>query len=408
MTETANKQGFTTQVFDFKEDLHEDLLTLNMGPQHPSTHGVLRIVLTLDGEIVVHAEPVVGYLHRGKEKMAENLTYLQFIPHTDRLDYLAPLINNVAYCLTVEKLCGLTVPPRGEAIRVIVMELMRIMSHLIYIGTTALDIGAASIFFHSFKERETLYDIIDRITGQRMNNSFVRPGGVGNDIDAKAIAAIKAFVAEFPTRIAEYEHLLTGNRIWWSRNRDVGVISKADALALSLSGPNLRGSGIDHDLRQKAPYCGYERYDFDVPVGTVGDCYDRYLVRMEEMRQSTRILQQAVDKLPKGEIYAEDRRYVMPPKERVFDSMEELIFQFKVVTDMKVPRGEAYSAVEASKGELGFYLVSRGENKPHRCHIRSPSFINLQALPPLAKGRYMSDLVAIIGSLDFVMGECDR
>jgi NADH-quinone oxidoreductase subunit D len=408
MTETANKQGYTTQVFDFAEDLHEDLLTLNMGPQHPSTHGVLRIVLTLDGEIVVHAEPVVGYLHRGKEKMAENLTYLQFIPHTDRLDYLAPQINNVAFCAAIEQLCGLTIPPRGQAIRVVIMELMRIMSHLIYIGTTALDIGAASIFFHSFKERESLYDIIDRITGQRMNNSFIRPGGVGNDIDSEAIAAIRAFTAQFPTRVSEYEKLLTGNRIWWERNRDIGVITKEQALAWSLTGPILRASGVEHDLRQKSPYCGYERYDFDIPVGTVGDCYDRYLVRMEEMRQSTRIIVQAVDQLPKGEIYAEDRRYVMPPKERVFDSMEELIFQFKVVTDMKVPRGETYFALEAAKGELGFYLVSRGENKPHRCHIRSPSFINLQALPFLAKGRYVSDLVAIIGSLDFVMGEVDR
>jgi NADH-quinone oxidoreductase subunit D len=404
----ATKQGFTKRVFDWGEDLHEDLLTLNMGPQHPSTHGVLRIVLTLDGEIIVHAEPVVGYLHRAKEKMAENLTYLQFIPHTDRLDYLAPQINNVAMCLAVEKLCGLTVPPRGQAIRVVISELMRIMSHLIYIGTTALDIGAATVFFHAFREREQIYDIIDRITGQRMNNSFIRVGGVGNDIDDVAIAAVRDFTKSFPVRVDEYETLLTKNRIWWERNRDIGVITKEQAFALSLTGPILRASGVEHDLRRRQPYLGYEQYDFEIPVGAVGDCYDRYLVRIEEMRQSNSILVQALDKLPAGEVYVEDRRYVMPPKERVFDSMEELIYQFKVVTDMKVPAGEVYSAVEGTKGELGFYIVSRGENKPHRLHVRSPSFINLQALPELAQGRYVSDLVAIIGSLDFVMGEVDR
>jgi NADH-quinone oxidoreductase subunit D len=405
---TPSRQGFTKRVFDWGEDLHEDLLTLNMGPQHPSTHGVLRIVLTLDGEVIVHAEPVVGYLHRAKEKMAENLTYLQFLPHTDRLDYLAPQINNVAMCLAVEKLCGLTVPPRGAAIRVVVSELMRIMSHLIYLGTTALDIGAATVFFHAFREREQIYDIIDRITGQRMNNSFIRVGGVGNDIDGVAIAAVRDFTKSFPARVDEYEKLLTKNRIWWERNRDIGVITKEQALALSLTGPILRACGVEHDLRRTQPYLGYENYDFEIPVGGVGDCYDRYLVRIEEMRQSNRILEQAVAQLPPGEIYVEDRRYVMPPKERVLDSMEELIYQFKVVTDMRVPAGEVYSALEAAKGELGFYVVSRGDSKAHRLHVRSPSFINLQALAPLARGRYVSDLVAIIGSLDFVMGEVDR
>jgi len=389
-------------------ELHEDLMTLNMGPQHPATHGVLRVVLTMDGEVILDAEPVVGYLHRGKEKMAEHLTYFQYIPHTDRLDYLAPQINNVAYCLTVEKLCGFEVPPRAAAIRLILMEMMRIMSHLIYVGTTALDIGAATIFFHSFREREDLYDLVDKITGQRMNNAYIRIGGVGNDIDADTLAGIRKFVDAFPERVDEYERLLTNNRIWWNRNRDVGILSREDALSLNVTGPVLRGSGVEHDLRRAEPYSGYENYDFEVPVGTTGDCFDRYLVRLEEMRQSTRILSQALDKLPAGEVYAEDRRFVLPPKEKVFSSMEELIYQFKVVTEMAVPRGEVYHAVEAAKGELGFYLV--GDNGPlaHRLHIRSPSFINIQAIPLLAPGGFISDLVAIIGSLDFVMGECDR
>ncbi len=391
---------------EFGQELHEDLLVLNMGPQHPSTHGVLRLVLTLDGELVVDAEPVVGYLHRGKEKMAESLVYFQYIPHTDRLDYLAPQINNVAFCLAVERACGIEVPPRAQAIRVILMEMMRMMSHLIYIGTTALDIGAASVFFHAFREREDLYDLVDAVTGQRMNNAYIRIGGVGNDIPADILAGIAEFAERFPGKVDEYERLLTNNRIWWERNRDIGVIEADEAVALSLTGPNLRGSGVEHDLRRVEPYCGYERYDFDVPVGSVGDCYDRYLVRMEEMRQSAAIVRQAVSSLPPGEIYAEDRRFVLPPKERVFTSMEELIHQFEVVANMKVPRGELYSAVEAAKGELGFYLVDGP--RPHRLHIRSPSFINLQALPKMARGRYVSDLVAIIGSLDFVMGECDR
>ncbi|MEZ5988506.1 MAG: NADH dehydrogenase (quinone) subunit D [Planctomycetota bacterium] len=383
-------------------------MTLNMGPQHPSTHGVLRLVLTLDGEIVLDAEPVIGYLHRAKEKMAEHLTYFQYIPHTDRLDYLAPQINNVGFCLAVERLAGIDVPARGQAIRVIVMELMRIMGHLIYLGTTALDIGAASMFFYTFREREDLYDIVDSITGQRMNNSFIRIGGVGNDIPEPTIAAIKDFVARFPAVVDEYEKLLTSNRIWWERNRDIGVLDVDLALGLNLTGPILRGSGVAYDVRRAAPYCGYDRYDFEVPVGSVGDAYDRYLCRVEELRQSARIVAQAVEQLPAGEIYAEDRRFVLPPKEKVFSSMEELIYQFKVVTEMRVPRGEVYQAVEGSKGELGFYLCGDDGPHAHRLHVRAPSFHNIQAIPWLARGCYVADLVAIIGSLDFVMGECDR
>ncbi|MFQ5506991.1 MAG: NADH dehydrogenase (quinone) subunit D [Planctomycetota bacterium] len=383
-------------------------MTLNMGPQHPSTHGVLRIVLTMDGEVILDAEPVVGYLHRGKEKMGEHLRFFQYIPHTDRLDYLAPQINNVAFCKAVEQLCGIEIPPRAQAIRVMLMEMMRIMSHLIYIGTTALDLGAASIFFHSFREREDLYDLVDAITGQRMNNAYIRIGGVGNDIDGETLQGVKSFAEDFPRMVAEYEKLLTKNKIWWNRNRGIGVITPELALGLNLTGPVLRGSGVEHDLRRSEPYCGYEHYDFEVPVGTAWDCFDRYLVRMEEMRQSASIIRQALDSLPGGEVVAEDRRFVLPPKEKVFSSMEELIYQFKVVTDMNVPRGEVYSAVEAAKGELGFYIVGKDGPLAHRLHIRAPSFVNLQAIPALARGCYVSDLVAIIGSLDFVMGECDR
>ncbi len=364
--------------------------------------------LTLDGEVVVDAEPVVGYLHRGKEKMAESLSYFQYIPHTDRLDYLGPQINNVAYCQTVEKLAGLEVPARAQAIRVILMEMMRLTSHLIYIGTTALDIGAASIFFYTFREREDLLDLVDQITGQRMNNAYIRIGGVGNDIPGETLKRVREFAERMDARVDEYEKLLTDNKIWWDRNRDVGILSKEDALSLGLTGPILRASGVEFDLRRAEPYSGYENYDFEIPVGSVGDCYDRYLVRIEEMRQSARIMLQAIDKLPSGELYAEDRRFVLPPKEKTFSMMEELIHQFKVVTEMKVPRGEIYSAVEASKGELGFYLVGDDGPHAHRLHIRSPSFMNIQAIPSLAKGVYISDLVAIIGSLDFVMGECDR
>lgn len=393
---------------EFGQELHEDLMTVNMGPQHPSTHGVLRIVLTLDGELIVDAEPVIGYLHRGKEKMAETLRFFQYIPHTDRLDYLAPQINNVAFCQTVEKAAGLEVPPRAQAIRVILMELMRIMGHLIYVGTTPLDIGAASMFFFAFREREDLYDIVDSITGQRMNNSYIRIGGVGNEIPDATVKAITEFVDGFPAKVDNFEKLLTGNKIWWDRNRDIGVLTADEAIGLSLTGPILRGCGIEHDVRKLAPYSGYENYDFDIPVGEVGDCFDRYLVRMEELRQSARIISQAIRNLPKGDIYAEDRRFVLPPKEKVFSSMEELIYQFEVVANMKVPRGEVYSAVEATKGELGFYLVSDDGPRAHRLHVRSPSLLNIQALKTLARGRYISDLVAIIGSLDFVMGECDR
>jgi len=392
------------------DPLHGELMKLNMGPQHPATHGVLRLVMTLDGETMVDVDPVVGYLHRGKEKTCETLGWHKFFPHTDRLDYVQSLANNVGYALALEKLAGIEAPPRAQVIRVLICELSRIMAHLIYISSVSIDLGAVTIFFLMFKERERLYDILDAYTGHRMNNTYVRIGGVYADVDERVTAGARTFLDTFPGLLGEVEKLLTRNRIWVDRNRDVGLIPREQALALSLTGPALRGSGVEHDLRRAQPYCGYEQYDFDIPVGSVGDCYDRYLVRMEEMRQSVRICRQALDKLQhvKGDVLLEDRRFVLPPKGRVHESMEELIYQFKIVTDLRLPRGAAYHAIEAAKGELGFYVVSDGSSRPLRCHIRAPGLMNIQALPMMAQGRLFSDMVSLIGSMDFVMGEVDR
>ncbi len=410
----------TTQTFEYApgaEDAAADdpvrgeLMELNMGPQHPATHGVLRLRIDLDGETMRNVEPVVGYLHRGKEKTCESLGWAKFFPHTDRLDYVQPLMNNIGYALALEKLAGLEVPERGQIIRVLLMEISRIAAHLIYLGTTGIDLGAVTIFFHSFKEREKIYSILDAYTGHRMNNTYVRIGGVFADVDEAIERLVRDFLDEFPGDLDNYEKMLTGNRIWYDRNRDVGLLTREQALAWSLTGPNLRASGVEHDLRKAEPYSGYESYDFDVPIGTVGDCYDRYLVRIEEMRQSVHIARQALDRLREtrgGEFLAEDRRYVLPPKDKVHTSMEELIFQFKIVTDLQLPRGEAYHGIESSKGELGFYVVSDGTSQPVRCHIRAPGLYNVQVIPLLAEGRLLSDMVAVIGSLDFVMGEVDR
>jgi NADH-quinone oxidoreductase subunit D len=321
-----------------------------------------------------------------------------------------PLMNNIGYALAIEKLAGLEAPPRAQVIRVLLMELSRIMGHLIYLGTQSIDLGAVTIFFYAFKEREKLYEIVDAYTGHRMNNTYVRIGGVYADVDEKVERIIEEFLVEFPKGLDDMDKLLTRNRIWNDRNRGIGVISREDALAMSLTGPVLRGSGVEWDLRRAQPYCGYESYDFDVPTGASGDCYDRYLVRLEEMRQSCRIVRQALDRLKtiKGDVLAEDRRFVLPPKDLVHKSMEELIFQFKVVTDLRLPKGQSYRGIESSKGELGFFVASDGSSKPLRCHIRAPGLMNIQALPMLAKGRLFSDMVSLIGSMDFVMGEVDR
>lgn len=399
------------QELDGDDPLHGELLQLNMGPQHPATHGVLRIKIALDGETIHEIEPVVGYLHRGKEKTCESLGWRKFFVHTDRLDYVQPLINNIAYAQALEKLGGIHVPERGEIIRVLLCEMSRIGAHLIYLATTGIDLGAVTMFFFCFKERETLYSLLDAYTGHRMNNTYVRIGGVYADVDERVQAEIEKWIDHFPKAVDEFEKMLTGNRIWYDRNHRIGVVTKEQALAWSLTGPNLRGSGFDFDLRKRQPYSGYERYEFDVPVGTQGDCYDRYLVRVEEMRQSARIVKQALRLLKQtqgGEFLAEDRRYVLPPKERVRSSMEELIHQFKIITDMALPKGEAYHGHESSKGELGFFVASDGTSNPLRCHIRAPGLMNVQAIPMISRGRLFSDMVSLIGSLDFVMGEVDR
>lgn len=411
MSETRILELPVIPELDRDDPMAGELMTLNMGPSHPATHGVLRLKLTVDGETALRIEPVVGYLHRGKEKACESLGWRQFFVHTDRLDYLQPMINNVGFALALEKLAGIEIPERAQVIRVLMMELSRIMSHLIALGVSAMDLGAVTMFFLTFSEREKIYDILDLYTGHRMNNTYIRMGGVYADVGDEVIAATREFLAGFPKRVDEWEGLLTGNRIWHKRNKGIGVMTGEEAQLWGMTGPNLRGSGVAFDLRKDEPYSGYETYDFEVPVGSVGDAFDRYLVRVEEMRQSARICSQALDRLERtkgAEFLAEDRHYVLPPKHLVHTSMEELIHQFKIVTDLALPAGEAYGAVESSKGELGFYIVSDGTSGPVRCHIRSPSFMSVQVIPFLGEGCLISDVVAVVSSVDFVMGECDR
>ncbi len=391
------------------EDMLGEKLILNMGPSHPATHGVLRLVLELDGEMITKVTPHVGYLHRGDEKIAETMQYNQFVPYTDRLDYLAPLANNVAYALAVEKLMGWELPPRGKAIRVIGCEMARISSHLLGLGAFALDMGAMTVFLYTFTEREKLYNLFELLTGARFTTSYTRVGGQTRDLPEGFIAQLRDFLKQFIPRLDETDSLLNRNRIFVDRTRDVGVITKEMAIDYGITGPNLRGCGIDHDLRKKHPYLDYQNYDFDIPVGTVGDCYDRYLVRIEEMRQSVRILEQALDKLPDGPINVADAKNFPPPKTTVLTKMEELIHHFIIHTEgVDAPPGEIYSGAENPKGELGFYIRSRGGGTPHRLKIRAPSFVNLSVLPAMMPGHMMSDVVAILGSLDFVMGEADR
>jgi len=391
------------------EDLVGEKLVLNMGPSHPATHGVLRIVLELDGEIITKADPDVGFLHRGDEKIAENMQYNQFIPYTDRLDYLAPLANNVAYALAVEKLMDWELPARGKAIRTICCEMARISAHLLGIGAYAMDVGAMTVFLYTFTQRETIYNLCELLTGARFTTSYTRVGGQIRDLPDDFTNQLSAFCDEFLPALDEIDTLLSRNKIFLDRTKDIGVISKEDAIAWGLSGPNLRGSGVDHDLRKVNPYLDYERYDFDIPIGEHGDCYDRYAVRMEEMRQSVSILRQAIKGLPDGPINVADSKQLLPDKERVLMSMEELIHHFILVTEgLDAPEGEIYFGAENPKGELGFYINSKGGGVPYRLKIRAPSFVNLSILSTLLPGNMMSDTVAILGSLDFVMGECDR
>ena len=385
-------------------------MALNVGPSHPTTHGVLRLMMELDGDVITRCEPVLGYLHRGDEKIAENMTYNQFVPYTDRLDYLSPLANNVAYAIAVERVAGIELPERCEAIRVLVCEMARISSHLLGMGVFGMDAGAWTPFMYTFTEREKLYTLFEELTGARFTTSYTRIGGVARDIPEGWLERVTKFCENLPKAIDEVEKLLTRNRIFLDRTEGIGEVSKEDAIAYGFTGPNLRASGIDLDLRKDKPYSGYEKYDFDVPIGTRGDCYDRYLVRIEEVRQSLRIIKQVIDNFPSGLWYAEDARKIFaPPKEKILTSMEELIQNFMIVTEgPQIPEGEVYFEAENPKGALGFYVVSKGGGVPYRLKIRAPSFCNLSILEKMVPGHMLSDITVILGSLDFVMGECDR
>jgi len=386
-------------------------LVLNMGPSHPATHGVLRLLIELDGEVITRAVPDIGYLHRGDEKIAENMTYTQFIPYTDRLDYLAPLANNVAYALAVEKLLGIhdKLPERCQYIRVMCCELARISSHLLGLGAFAMDTGALTVFMYCFTQRESIYNLIESLTGARFTTSYTRIGGLSRDLPDGWLENVRKFLPECRKAADEIDRLLTRNKIFIDRTKDVGVISAYDAVEYGLTGPNLRGSGVEFDLRKNHPYLCYQRLEFDVPVGGEGDCYDRYLVRLREILESCRILDQCIAQMPAGPINVDDPKIVLPKKSGVLTKMEELIHQFILVTEgMNVPPGETYFEAENPKGQLGFYICSKGGGVPHRLKIRAPSFCNLSILPHLMPGNMLSDTVAILGSLDFVMGECDR
>ncbi len=386
-----------------------ETMLLNMGPQHPSTHGVLRLLLELDGETVLNAIPDIGFLHTGVEKNMEAKTYQKAEVMTDRLDYLNTVGNNLAYCLAVEKLVGLDVPERAQALRVILSELQRIASHMVWLGTSALDLAAMSDFMYCFREREMIMDILELVSGQRMMTTYIRPGGVWRDVPVEFEAAVRNFIKILPNRIDQYESLLTKNPLFIDRTAGIGVISAVDAVNWGLTGSTLRGSGVNYDIRKFAPYSGYEQYDFEVPLRTEGDVRARYIVRVGEMRQSIRIIQQAMDKLPMGPVRSNNYKFVPPPRSQIGTSMEALIHHFKLWTaGFDAPKGSVYSAVESSRGELGVYLESDGGPKPFRVHFRPPSMDNLQVLPVMAKGFLVADLVAIIGSVDIVLGDIDR
>jgi NADH-quinone oxidoreductase subunit D len=384
-------------------------MLINIGPQHPATHGVLRLVLELDGETVVRCIPHIGYLHSSFEKLGEYRHWNQIVPLTDRMDYLAPLIYNCAYAMSVEKLMGIEVTERCKVVRVICMELDRIFSHLLWLGTTAIDVGAFTVFLYTFQERERIYDLHEKFTGGRITTSSTRIGGMMADLPRGWTDDLRHFLDTFPKTLDEVETLLTNNQIWIGRMQDVGAIGPEDAINHGLTGSNLRASGVAYDVRKDRPYYDYETYDFEVPVGSYGDCYDRYMVRMEEMRQSVRILRQALDRLPDGPINVDDPRVILPGKADAMSDMESMIHHFKVVMEgIKAPAGESWFSVESSKGELGMYVVSDGGSKPVRWRVRGPSFINLSALPKLVEGHLLSDVIAINASLDIVLGEIDR
>ncbi|HPH95758.1 MAG TPA: NADH dehydrogenase (quinone) subunit D [Anaerolineaceae bacterium] len=386
-----------------------ETLLLNMGPQHPSTHGVLRLLLELDGEIVVNCIPDIGFLHTGVEKTMEYKTFQQAEVLTDRLDYLYTIGNNLVYCLAVEKLLELDVPERAQAIRVILTELSRIQSHLIWIGTSALDLAAMSVFLYAMRERELILDVYEMVSGARMMTTYIRPGGLWRDVPSGFEAAVRHIVKEIPRRVDEYEALLTKNPIFLDRTVGIGKITTEDCLKWSIGGPVLRATGLAYDIRRARPYSGYEQYDFDIPTQPEGDIFARYKVRVEEMRQSVRIIEQALDKLPGGPVRSSNRKYIPPPRSEIGVSMEALIHHFKLWTSgFETPKGSVYTAIESPRGELGVFLESDGGAKPFRVHFRTPSFSNLQIMSLLSKGHFVADLVGIIGSLDIVLGDTDR
>ncbi len=384
-------------------------ITLNMGPQHPSTHGVLRLVLDLQGETVVGCDPRPGYLHRGIEKWMENRTYHQIIPMTDRLEYISGMNNNLGWAVAVERLAGITVPDRAQFIRTIMAELGRIQAHLIWLGTHALDIGAMTVCLYCCRERELILDLQEMVTGARQTVSYVRIGGVRNDVPRAFLDTCREFTEILPKRLEEYDTLIRQNRIWLKRTVGIGVMTAEEAVNYGLTGGTLRGSGVNYDLRKVEPYAAYDRVEFDVPLGTNGDVYDRYVVRLEEMRQSNRIIKQCLAMLPSGPITTDDPRYAVPEKQLVMQNMQSLAHQFVLMSKwVPMPPGEVYVATEAPKGELGYYIVSDGSGRPYRVKIRAPSYVNLSAIPKMVTGHMMADVVACIGTIDIVLGECDR
>ncbi len=386
-----------------------DHMLVNIGPQHPATHGVLRLVVELDGEVVVRVIPHIGYLHSGFEKLGEYRYYNQIVPLTDRMDYLAPMSNNVCLALAVEKLMGIEITERCKVLRVIACELSRIISHLVWLGTTSIDLGAFTPFLWCFQERERVYNLQEMWTGARLTTSLTRVGGLMADIPDGFTEGVREFCATLPKTMDETDRLLTRSGIWCARMQDIGILTAEEAINYSLSGPMLRASGVPYDVRKDRPYLDYETYDFEVPIGEKGDVYDRYLCRFEEMRQSVRILEQALDRLPDGPINVDDSRVSLPPKSEAMSDMEAMIFHFKQVMEgIETPVGEAYMPIEGPKGELGYYFVSDGTAKPVRFRVRPPAFINLAALPKMAEGHLLSDLIAINASVDIVMGEVDR
>ncbi len=403
-------QALMNETKDYQlDDVLENEMVLNMGPQHPATHGVLRVLLKLDGEKVIGGVPELGYLHRGYEKMAENMSFIEFIPHTDRLDYTSTMCNNVAYVLAVEKLAGIEAPKRAQYIRMLVAELSRIAGHLIAIGTFAMDIGAVTMVMWTFREREKIQSIFDRIAGARFTTSYTRIGGVASDVDDTAISMIKEFLKEFYPAMDEMAKLLNSNRIFIERLEGIGILSKENAIAYGVTGPSLRASGVEYDIRRAKPYLFYNEIDFKIPTYTEGDCLSRYYIRADEVYESAKIVKQIIEKMPAGDVMANDPKKVLPRKGEIYSRMEELIHDFMLVNKgMNPPVGDSYFSAENPKGELGFYIVSNGTGEPWKLKIHSPSFCNLQVIPLLVKGHMISDVVAIIGSLDPVMGEADK